>query len=41
MEKYEDTYFDYISVDSGLITNKFKMIDTVNIMKIDKYETDS
>lgn len=39
--RYEETYFDYISVDSGLIRNKFKMIETVNIMKIDENETDS
>ena len=35
-EMYENTYFDYLSVDSGLINNKFRMIETINIMTIDK-----
>ena len=41
LDTYESTYFDYLSVDSGLISNKFKMIETINIMTIDKQETDS
>lgn len=40
-EQYQQTYFDFISVDSGLIKNHESDIETVNIMRVNFEETDN